>query len=146
MNIETRFAGGDRVWHITRGKTRYWEPCAFCGSVGKIQGKDEVWTSCPKCYGKLGKYQYKDEESWHIVDGSPLTIGQVQLTHTFEWEGSSDEFDNYGRQEEKTEERYMCRETGIGSGTLYYSNRLCASEEEALAECTRRDKENISMY
>ena len=74
----------------------------------------------------------------HTTPIGPLTIGQVQKTVT-DSPGISEEtiFDNYKAQQ-GTEERYMCIETGIGSGTLYYVQDLFLTEQEAQAELTKQ--------
>ena len=63
----------------------------------------------------------------------PLTIGQVRVEVTdsdgVDW---NELFDNYKKQKKCTE-KYMCVETGIGSGTLYNVIDMFTSKEEAVS-------------
>jgi len=60
----------------------------------------------------------------------PLTIGQVGATLT-DSPGIGDTiFDNYSAQK-KYEERYMCIETGIGSGSVYNEKNLFKNATQA---------------
>lgn len=82
----------------------------------------------------LGQTVWAASHSWkHTSPIGPLTIGQVQKTLT-DSPGISHEtvFDNYMPQQ-STEERYMCVETGIGTGTAYYAQDLFLTEQEAQA-------------
>lgn len=68
----------------------------------------------------------------------PLTIGQVQKTIT-DSPGLSREivFDNY-KPQQRTEEKYMCVETGIGTGACYHVQDLFLTEQEAIAQLQTR--------
>ena len=61
----------------------------------------------------------------------PLTIGKVQAEVT-DSPGIDGEtlFDNYKAQK-KTENSYMCVETGIGTGARYAEDRIFKTREEA---------------
>jgi len=41
----------------------------------------------------------------------------------------------------KIEESYMCRETGVHSGSVYYIRNLLPSKESAQIECDQRNEE-----
>jgi len=137
MNCNTRFSCGDVVVKIFQAPTKTWEPCGFCGADGRIQGADGKWKPCPECYGSKGHNKY-GSAAWQASDET-LTIGQVRFEFTGEWEGSSSEFDNYGAQKEELEVQYMCRETGIGSGSLHYERDLFRTKEEAQKEADWRN-------
>jgi len=148
MRIDTKFNNGDKVVWISHKLREEWEPCGFCGATGVIRGANGKEESCPICnsninicYGKCGKTIYKFLE-WQIT--KHLTIGQVQVSVTGKWEGSNQTFSNYSTKEFIWEERYMCRETGIGSGSLYNYKDLFLSEKEAQAECDRRNRNDYS--
>lgn len=78
-----------------------------------------------------------------------LTVGQVQVTFT-KSEGVNDgrveancgiQFNNY-KPKEAYEERYMCVETGVGSGSVYtLGESIFASEDECRAANAKRLRE-----
>ena len=142
MKIETKFSNGDKVWHIWDEREKKFITCSFCQGSGHIVGKDGKERICPECYGKGGQYEYFAMK-WQVQ--TLLTIGQVRAEVTGEWEGSNDpggiEWENYKARPHSYEEQYMCRETGIRSGTLYDGNNLFATKEEAQAECDKRNVE-----
>jgi len=71
-----------------------------------------------------------------------LTIAEIRIkTRAEDPVGIDPTFDNYGPQEGFYEEKYMCKETGVGSGTVHDGSTLWPSKEEAQAECDRRNKE-----
>lgn len=138
MDIKTKFSNGDRVW---RAYTN-WQPvgervCEECNGTGrlKIEGK-ALTIACPeRCRG--GKFP--------VYNFAPLaeqlTIGQVRVSIADspgtgnQW-GSITSYDGNGQTNysaiQKREEQYMCRETGIGSGSIYDVEDLFATEAEAL--------------
>lgn len=67
-----------------------------------------------------------------LTVAGPFTIGQIRITHTdslgIEQDGI--QFDNYKAQQSYVEE-YMFVETGIGSGTIYNSDKVFATMGEA---------------
>jgi len=68
-----------------------------------------------------------------ILEG-PFTIGSVRKSVT-DSPGREGEtiFDNY-KPRKSEEESYMCVETGIGSGQLFYAENLFSTCEEAVEE------------
>ena len=140
MKFETKFSCGDVVWKISNTKIKVLFSCSFCAETGKIHGADGEKRSCPECYGRRSGQKWEDK-GWTISQENPtLTIGQVRAQFTGKWEGSSDTYTNYGPQEEELKEEYMCRETGIGSGTIHKAKFLFATKEEASAECERLNR------
>ncbi len=142
MKIQTKYNFGDRVWKINTQPKQTWETCSFCNGIGSIVGQDASSRICPECYGENGKYIFTNE-GYRVTD--QLTIGKVKVSITakdsvgmLEHEG----FWNYGTQKAKYEETYMCKETGIGSGSLHDVSTLWFTAEEAEAECKRRNEED----
>jgi RecJ-like exonuclease len=137
MKIETKFSPGDVVWKISNEKKTIFITCSFCDGSGKIEGKNGKHMMCSECHGTGGHREWKDC-GWILSQNYPtLTIGEVRFKFTGEWDGCSALWSNYGPQSEKYEEKYMCRETGIGSGTLHNANHLFHTKEDAEAECER---------
>jgi len=143
MKIETKFSCGDTCHLIRHLREERWEPCGFCEAKGRIAGKDGAERPCPECYGRLGKKTYHDTK-WTL--DRQLTVGEVQYrfrAHFVDVDESAHDamYDNYGSQEEERRESYMCRETGIGTGSCWPAQDLFPTSEEAQAECERRNAE-----
>lgn len=120
-----RFHIGQPVWHIQQERIARYKECLSC-EKGKINLKDGTSLECPSCKGRALQndgYVFK----WEV--GRQLTIGQLRL-----------EFDP-----DKLEEQYMCRETGVGSGNVYYAQRLFPTREAASEECVKRNA-NLIEY
>ena len=138
MKFESKFGPKDKVYKISHSKESIWEECKFCDGEGVIIGKDSSPRSCPVCYGRKGEMVYKDLK-W-MVESVPLTIGQIRIEFTPKsTENLSDLFDNYKAQSENYIESYMCYESGIGSGSVYYLKDLFSSLSAAQAECDKRN-------
>ena len=138
MKVETKFSPGDKVWSVNNSMVQKWTVCEFCDGEGELVGKNNKSRGCPECYRKGGKHEWISE-GWHV--GRELTIGQVRTEFTGSWCGCSNTFSNYGPQKEKYKEEYMCRETGIGSGSVHNAERLFATKEKATAEAKRLNGE-----
>ena len=138
MQINTKFDLGQQVYNILLKKTEVWITCTACNARGQICLADGEKIACPKCYGRKGQTDYRDDK-WHCE--GPLTVGQVrvEITNSPGMHGG-ERFDNYKAQEGR-EESYMCVETGVGSGAIYYTDTLYASAEEAIAECEKRNQQ-----
>lgn len=144
MKLESKFDFDDQVWHISQRKRKEWSVCAFCEGVGKVQGKDGTWKTCLECYGRKG-YNTYHEDQWELSHDGPLTVGQIRVEVRNEYRKGEDsgpsgiQCDNYGHQESRRREEYMMRETGIGTGSIFYSEDLFASREDAQVECNMRN-------
>lgn len=111
MIISTIYSLGDRVVAGCSVSTSYWIPCPECDGTGyhKVEGKD-LRLRCTTCNsqgnwnatpGQVVEYKWAP----HIEH---LTISQVRAEVS----------------KKKTDHRYMCEETGIGSGTVWAEGRL----------------------
>ena len=138
MKLETKYDFGDVVYSIHKNMQYDWEPCKFCDSTGRIVGANSEDRHCPECLGRKGA-KVCTEQAYEIED-TRLTVGQVRVEVTAERKQGDDSiFENYGHQEAKRKEEYMCYETGIGSGRFYNVKNLFPSQTEALAECEARN-------
>ena len=137
MDYKPKFNLDDKVFHIANHQRPKWTECPMCKGSKQITLNGET-ESCPKCWGRGGEQGWFSE-GWHVarsgwedpdtlryLEGgfSLLTIGQVRLEHT------------KGKRPEWTA---MCRETGVGSGTIHHMDRMFATAEEAQAECDQRN-------
>ena len=142
MEIETKYDFGDRPYKINTEPKKSWKICPFCNGKGDTIGQDESSQTCPKCYGHKGKWIFGN--NCMRVMGQ-LTIGEIKVQIRGEdpvgtpGHGGAG---NYGPQKAKYEETYMCKETGIGSGSLHNVSSLWPTEKEAQAECKRRNEED----
>ena len=143
MEIKTRFDFGDKPWKIWTTPTREWKACGFCGESGRIIGKDNESRCCPDCYGRKGGCVHINK-GWDVM--GQLTIGEIKVeTRAEDSVGYGDSmFSNFGPQKAFYKEGYMCKETGIGSGTVHYDTELFHSKEDAEAECKKRNAEKES--
>ena len=138
MHFESKFNPNDKVYKISHSRKSTWKTCDFCGGTGGITGKNLSLKSCPVCYGREGEMVYKDLK-W-IIEPVPLTIGQIRIEFTPKsTENLSDMFDNYKAQDENYIESYMCYESGIGTGRIYYLKDLFPSISAAQDECDKRN-------
>jgi len=136
MTIETSFSIGDKIYVLRDKRLRKQVMCGACRGKGKLTGMDELELKCPKCQD--GFLTFHEKVQNHVV--GPLTIGKVSV-QVVESRGVEGYFgDNYAHQS-KREESYMCEETGVGSGFVYYLHKgVFGSHEAAQAECDKRNK------
>jgi hypothetical protein len=138
MKVETKLSINDKAFPIRNEQVKEFVKCAACVGTGRIKLADQKERICPECYGRLGKHIYK-ETKWQVY--SPLTIGQVNFTITnIQSDGDFDNIGGYKEGNDEVEERYMAYETGVGSGICHKGNDLFLSEQEAIAECEKRNK------
>lgn len=121
--IETKFSVGDVVYYAGTTTTSKQHPCPDCKGDRKWSVKSpaggEYEVGCPRCTARyLSDRDLSLAYTAHVPTAQRLTIGSVQFNSA---SGSY----NSGA-------RYMCRETGVGSGNVYDENRLFETEEQAL--------------
>lgn len=141
MKIQTKYNFGDKPWKTDTEPKKTWEICSFCNVSGEIVGQDGSSQACPKCYGHKGKWIFKNTGCRVL---GQLTISEVSVgIRAKDSVGlpGHEHFSNFGPQEAKHKEVYMCKETGIGSGTLHDVSTLWPTKEEAETECKRRNEE-----
>jgi hypothetical protein len=128
MDIHSKYDFGDEVWTIYSGNREVRTNCTGCEGEGEISLADGTSVKCPKCYGK--KYSSDWEPArWRV--GRQLTIGQIRA------EVTAPGLRTYPSSSEGI--RYMCVETGVGSGTLYSEKDLFPNETLAELECEKRN-------
>lgn len=111
MKLETKYSLGDTVFKISDIAKPKYKECPACEGAKKITlPKTEV--ECPTCkgHGVLCSGHFTS----YFVKESAMTIGQVRFETT----------------SEKTEIGYMCKETGVGSGSVYREDQLFLSKTE----------------
>lgn len=137
MHIETKYSNGDKVYYATTRDESYREICAGGCADGRlrIEGR-EMTVRCPDCNGRGYHLRAKAAPYAKL-----LTVGRVGVEITespgcdyhmgeiLSTDGNG--FTNYSPVV-KREERYMCIETGIGSGSVYPVEDLFPTEAEAL--------------
>lgn len=116
---------GQQVFHASKWSTSGQYPCPDCLGSGKWKvttpAGSEMVSGCQRC----GQYSSSDIPSLKFQkwEGSvqPLTIGSVQIN-------TAAGKDHHWQRDPV---QYMCRETGIGSGTVYDERKLYLTEDEA---------------
>lgn len=127
--IETRYSIGEVVFLACTTRTTKQHPCPDCKDTRRWQAISPAGFgylfACPRCSVSYSRW---DDLSLKYQAAAPyvrqLTIGSVQYNSE---PGSYD----HGA-------RYMCRETGVGSGSVYKEADLFTTEEEARKESERR--------
>jgi hypothetical protein len=123
--IETKYGVGDVVWRAGITTESRAHQCPDCLGEKKWSCRSpaggEFEIPCPRC----GDVYQSDRAlslkyAWWVPTTERLTIGSIQAGV-----GNPDSYD-YGN-------RYMCLETGVGSGTVYGEADLFPTKEEALA-------------
>lgn len=122
--IETKYSVGDVVYFASTVSTRKKHECPDCKGTKKWTAQSpaggEFEFACPRC---SASYQSDRDLSLDYTAYDPsvgrLTIGSVQVNTA------------PGAYDHGT--RYMCVETGIGSGSIYNEDRLFETEAEAKA-------------
>lgn len=120
MELRSHFNLGDKAWHLYSDRVEAFDPCPCC-KEGKVPLANGSSLQCPRCAGK-GAIALRGVLRWN-VERNPLTIGQIR----FEVES------------EESKEEYMCRETGVGSGSIHRVSDLYQTRELAQAEADRRN-------
>ena len=124
--IETKYSVGDVVFHANTTTERKQHPCPDCKGERKWHvmspAGGEYTTACPRCTTSyLSDHDLSLVYTAHVPWVQRLTIGSVQFNSAGgSWDSGA---------------RYMCQETGIGSGTVYCESKLFTTETEALAAC-----------
>lgn len=113
-----KFAIGDPVFVGMVESTRREVQCPDCLGTKKWKcitpAGEELQVHCPRCSNAYGVPHLHFHEATPRIDA--LTIGSVRI-------------DTNADEGEKV--AYMCAETGIGSGSIWYENRISATREEA---------------
>lgn len=118
--FETKFSIGDVVYRASIATVTKQHPCPDCKGSRKWKAispaGSEYDFTCPRC---SSSYQSNRDLSLSYAQCEPsincLTIGSVRVdTH------------------ERKGNQYMCLETGVGSGNIYYESDLFHTEDEAL--------------
>lgn len=121
--ITTKYSIGDKVFHASLVTERRRHPCPDCMGEKKWSTKSPAGTEytfdCPRCSAgyNADRDMMLDYSAYAPLVGR-LTIGSIQFNTA---RGSYDEG-----------ARYMCNETGVGSGSVYNESDLYPTEEEAL--------------
>lgn len=122
--IETKYSIGDVVFHAGTTTERKQHPCPDCKGEREWSAKSpsggEYTFACPRCTARyLSDNDLSLVYAAHVPCVQRLTIGSVQFNSADgTWDSGA---------------RYMCQETGVGSGSVYGENKLFATEAEALA-------------
>lgn len=122
--IETKFSIGDKVYHAGTTTTRKQHPCPDCKGEKKWSvtspAGGEYTIGCPRCSSRyLSDRDLSLDYTAHVPTVQRMTIGSVQFnSENGAWDSGA---------------RHMCRETGVGSGSVYDECKLFATEAEALA-------------
>ena len=124
MELTTKFNLGQTVYPINCYSEKIIETCAVCNGSKNITLVDDESYRCPKCYGNGNLTSY-GANIYHV--GEATMIGKVDVEKYFKPNKGDDRI------------KYMLYSTGIGSGTLWDEKDIFATEEDASAECEKRN-------
>lgn len=119
-----KFDIGDTVFTLKSGSRTLFTECLSCDE-GLVKLKNGKTLKCPVCEGK-GLLADR-RECIFIPTKTPMTIGQQEV--------------EICPSVNKIKESYMCKETGIGSGTSYRAEDLFTTFKEAHDEADKRNKD-----
>lgn len=122
--ITTKYSIGDKVYHATTTTEKKRHPCPDCLGERKWSVKSpggiDYTIDCPRCSASYNSDRDLTlDYSVLVPRAGALTIGSIQYNSV------PSSYDHGAR--------YMCRETGVGSGSVYNEADLFLTEEEALA-------------
>lgn len=121
--IETKYSIGDVVWFASTTTEQKQHPCPDCNDTKKwaaiSPAGNEYTFVCPRCSTRFnGHDELRLTYTAHVPTARRMTIGSVQFNSAKEgWDAGA---------------RYMCMETGVGSGSVYEEARLFEAESDAL--------------
>ncbi len=122
--IETKFSVGDKVWYAGVTTEARQHPCPDCLGERKWKAVSpagyDYTLPCPRCSTSFSSHdELSLKYSAHIPALRLLTIGSVR--HNSDTGAFSDRERN----------SYMCVETGVGGGSVYYESDLFETEGAA---------------
>lgn len=115
--LKTKYNLKDEVFNPYCVNEKYYITCEDCQGTGKWELKDSTKTiGCQTCSKDDNWYRTpgKVEQYKYFARVNTLTIGQITATIGY-----------------KKEIRYMCKETGLGSGSLWSEKDLVTTYEIA---------------
>jgi hypothetical protein len=135
--LTTKYSVGDVVYFASTTTEKKRHPCPDCKGVRKWKATSpaggEYEFDCPRCSTSYNSDRdLLLDYSAFVPYVQKLTIGSIQVNTA---KGAYDEG-----------ARYMCVETGIGSGSVYDEARLFSTEDEATAAAQAiADGQNVSV-
>lgn len=138
MKFESKFSLNQKVYRISYHTEEKTVKCEACNGMGDIILLNNEKSTCPKCYGRGTIITY-GKQKWFLTPDY-MKIGQCRAEITsFSKVGVFDNIGEYNPEKIESKYQYMCYDTGINSGSIYYEEHLFADKEEAQAECDKRN-------
>lgn len=135
--ITTKYSVGDTVYHGATKTVRKRHSCPDCLGTQKWKATSpagsEYEFSCPRCSAQYNADRdLMLDYSAFVPFVNKLTIGSIQVnTAPFSYDSGN---------------RYMCLETGVGSGSVYDEDKLFETEEDATrAAQALADVQNVEV-
>jgi hypothetical protein len=135
--ITTKYSVGDIVYRAGTVAERKQHPCPDCKGLRKWKatspGGGEYEFGCPRCSASYNSDRDLTlDYSAYVPSVQLLTIGSIQV--------------NTAPMSYDTGNRYMCRETGVGSGSVYNEDDLFETEDAAtIAAQAMADGQNTTV-
>ena len=126
MELTAQYGLGDTIYSVIVNRASRTVECESCRGEGFFKFTPEGTTkelkaACGERECSRGKKTIWDD---YQVDIRALTVGQVELQYRRDFR----------------EEKYMCEETGVGSGTIYSNTKRIIQPEIKTNHHNRQDK------
>jgi len=131
--LTSKFSLGQKVWYAGTKKENRLMPCPDCNDAREWKvtspAGGEYAFPCPRCTAYQGDSRLRLSYAWYVPNVVQLTIGQIKLS-----------------TDSNCPEKYMCNETGVGSGTIYQLDVLFDTRDvaETAAQASADDR-NFSV-
>lgn len=106
MRLTSEFGIGDKVTILRRDLKKAYHDCERCGGFGKFETPGGQSMRCLDCRGTGKQWEWAREHVWRVAYPE-LEVRLVRI-----------EVRQEGKLRKQTEE-YMCKETGVGSGSVF---------------------------
>lgn len=130
MEIKARFGKGDMVFAADSEYSENWLSCPDCLGTLKwlvvFADDDSVEVPCQTCKSGWNPPNGKIKTQIWKPKVSRYTVGSVRFNDT-----------------DKKPFSYMCEETGVGSGRIYYDEDLFTEEEPAMERAQEKYEEQM---
>ena len=120
---DPRFKMDEKVYAIFKQERKKTLPCGFCGGTGNIIGKNKEVDDCPRC---LSGREYLDCSVWEFNKVGELVVEGIEIVIM---------------KISSRKETFFCKRVFSTYRQFIDSKDLFKTEEEARAECLKRNQE-----
>lgn len=130
MEIKARFSKGDKVYVADTEYRENWIACPDClGTLHWVvvfANGDAVQIECQTCKQGYEPSRGKIDVKSYLPVVRELTVGSIRFDDT-----------------EKEQFSYMCEETGVGSGRVYYDSDIFTDKASATVRANEKNQDQM---